>query len=105
MPRTQNPPGGRSAAAAAQSSSTAGASFGMAHAVVIVAFLAAAVVLALVARMELRDILFLLAGVGAIAASVLVSAHFMNRRVGAGLGLLRRVISAVVQHPPAGGGS
>ncbi|WP_327359895.1 hypothetical protein [Streptomyces sp. NBC_01296] len=69
--------------------------FGMAHALVITAFLAAAVILTLAAHMAARDTLTLLGGAGAVAVVVLVSANVKggNGKDG-GTGLLRRLLSA-----------
>ncbi|MER6138312.1 hypothetical protein [Streptomyces sp. NPDC001815] len=75
--------------------------FGMAQAVVIVAFLAAAVLLSLFAQMSVSDVLVLLGSVGAVGAAVVVTA---NVKVGSGRGgsggggLLKRLLSAALNN-------
>ncbi|MFD6470045.1 hypothetical protein [Streptomyces goshikiensis] len=90
----------------ATSPTTSSVRFGMAHALVITAFLAAAVILSLTAHMPARDILTLLGGAGAVAVVVLVSANVRgggNDKNG-GMGLLRRLLSAAFT-PGAGTGN
>ncbi|KOG64703.1 hypothetical protein ADK76_08540 [Streptomyces griseoflavus] len=79
----------------APASAPAAARFGMAHAVVIVAFLAAAVILHLAARMTVRDVAFLLAAAGSISVAVLLAANTRGGRRG-GQRLLRRLLNAVL---------
>ncbi|MGW3425038.1 hypothetical protein [Streptomyces phaeochromogenes] len=54
--------------------------FGMAEAVVIVAFLAAAVLLILLSPMTVPQILWLLGGVGTVAGGVLLTGTMRNAR-------------------------
>ncbi|MGW7614052.1 hypothetical protein ACWGKW_43905 [Streptomyces sp. NPDC054766] len=56
--------------------------FGMAEAVVIVAFLAAAVLLILLSPMTIPQILSLLGGVGTVAGGVLLTGNMKNARAG-----------------------
>ncbi|MFF3275968.1 hypothetical protein ACFYWU_34275 [Streptomyces chrestomyceticus] len=76
----------------ASPSAPAAPRFGMAHAVVIVAFLAAAVILHLAARMTVRDVTFLLAAAGSIGVAVLLAANIRGERRGGRL--LHRLLSA-----------
>ncbi|MFK0047724.1 hypothetical protein ACIQU4_27280 [Streptomyces sp. NPDC090741] len=80
----------------APATATSSVRFGMAHALVITAFLAAAVILTLAAHMPARDTLALLGGAGADAVVVLVSANVKGGGNGTngGTGLLRRLLSA-----------
>ncbi|MEU7222271.1 hypothetical protein [Streptomyces chrestomyceticus] len=79
----------------ASASATAAPRFGMAHAVVIVAFLAAAVILHLAARMTVRDVAVLLAAAGSIGVAVLLAANTRSGQRG-GRRLLRRLLNAVL---------
>ncbi|OEJ49663.1 hypothetical protein [Streptomyces agglomeratus] len=67
--------------------------FGIAQAFVIVTFVAAAVILSLVAHMEVQDVALLLAAAGGVGVAVLVAANVKNRSRGL---LLRRVLNAVL---------
>ncbi|MFF0561521.1 hypothetical protein [Streptomyces sp. NPDC004266] len=73
------------------SAPVSGMRFGMAHAFVIAAYLAAAVLLSLIARMPVEDILILLGGAGAVSVAVLVASN-----VRSGGGLLRRLLNAAI---------
>ncbi|MFE2553636.1 hypothetical protein ACFXGI_34650 [Streptomyces sp. NPDC059355] len=70
----------------------------MAHAFVITAFLAAAVILSLVAHMQAKDILILLGGAGAVSVAVLVSANVRGGGKGGGGGLLSRLLNAALSN-------
>ncbi|MGW5739654.1 MULTISPECIES: hypothetical protein [Streptomyces] len=71
----------------------------MAQALVIVAFLAAAVVLSLFTPMPVREVLLLLGAVGGLGVAVVVAANATRHR-GAGRerGLLRRIVAAVLNN-------
>ncbi|MGW0395969.1 hypothetical protein ACWDYJ_34945 [Streptomyces sp. NPDC003042] len=77
------------------SASTPGVRFTMAHAFVITAYLAAAVLLTLIAHTPVQDILFLLGGAGAVSVAVLVASNVKDGK-GGGTGLLRRLLNAAV---------
>ncbi|MFF1401066.1 hypothetical protein ACFVZD_46095 [Streptomyces sp. NPDC058287] len=73
--------------------------FGMAHAIVLVAFVTAAVVLCLATRMPVNnvsDVLLLLGGAGSIGVAVLLSAGVGNRRRSGNF--LRRIVTAVLNN-------
>ncbi|MEH0589793.1 hypothetical protein QA942_39510 [Streptomyces sp. B21-106] len=69
--------------------------FGMPQALVILGFLAAAVVLHLVAHTEVQDTALLLAAAGAVSVAVLISTGFHRGGRGHG-GLLRRLLKAAL---------
>ncbi|MEU7206093.1 hypothetical protein [Streptomyces sp. NPDC045470] len=69
--------------------------FGMAHALVIVAFLAAAVILHLAASMTVRDVTLLLAAAGGVGVAVLLAANTRGGRRG-GRRLLQRLLNAIL---------
>jgi hypothetical protein len=103
MPRTREKPGDRTDTDPVSPAAAVPAPFGMAHAFVLVAFLAAAVVLTLIAHMDVRDILILLGGAGGTGAAVLLAAHMKNQRnIRASAGVLRRIINAVLNQNTAG---
>ncbi|WP_329375740.1 hypothetical protein OG625_00275 [Streptomyces sp. NBC_01351] len=77
------------------SAPTGGVRFTAAHAFVITAYLAAAVLLALIAHMPVQDILVLLGGAGAVSVAVLVASN-VNDGKGGRTGLLRRLLNAAV---------
>lgn len=73
--------------------------FGMPHALVIIAFLAAAVVLSLFAHMPVHtvyDVLLLLGGAGSVGVAVVLAVAFGERRRGGSL--LRRLLNAVLNN-------
>lgn len=78
-----------------------GVRFGMPHALVIAAYLAAAVLLSLYAHMPVQDILVLLGGAGAVSVAVLVASNVKNGKGGGG-GLLRRLLNAALGGPGSG---
>lgn len=90
MKRTEEAPASPAPAVAADF-------FGMAQALVIVAFLAAAVVLSLCAHMPVRDVLLLLGAAGAIGVAVVVAA---NAKSGTGKQekLIRRLVAAALNN-------
>ncbi|MEV0254625.1 hypothetical protein AB0H82_10210 [Streptomyces sp. NPDC050732] len=105
MPATPKKPGDRTGIDAAPSTAAAPLPFDMPQAFVLVAFLAAAVVLTLIAHMNVGDILILLGGAGGIGAGVLFSVHMKSRRSPrAGMSLFRRIITAVLNQNTAGMG-
>ncbi|MEU2625273.1 hypothetical protein ABZ642_45530 [Streptomyces sp. NPDC007157] len=75
------------------------ARFGMPHALVVLGFLAAAVVLRLVSAMSVRDTIALLAGAGGLGVAVLLATSLP--RGSGSRGLLRRLLSAAF--PPGPG--
>ncbi|MFF9011235.1 hypothetical protein ACF087_36390 [Streptomyces goshikiensis] len=77
------------------SAPVSGVRFTSAHAFVITAYLAAAVLLTLIAHMAVQDILVLLGGAGAVSVAVLVASG-VNSGKGGGTGLLRRLLNAAV---------
>ncbi|MEU7552998.1 hypothetical protein AB0B01_11725 [Streptomyces sp. NPDC044571] len=87
---------GGASAPTTPSPSTASVRFGMAHAFVITAFLAAAVILSLTAHMAVQDILILLGGAGSVSVAVLISANIKTGGKGSGGGLLRRLLNAAL---------
>ncbi|WP_405968965.1 hypothetical protein OG496_55260 [Streptomyces sp. NBC_00988] len=75
-------------------SPAAPAGIGMAQALVVLGFVAAAVVLRLAAGMSMRDSVTLLAAAGAIGVAVLLAVGFP--RGGGGRSLLRRLLKAAL---------
>ncbi|MFE1925983.1 hypothetical protein ACFW91_25900 [Streptomyces asoensis] len=71
------------------------AGFGMPQALVILGFLAAAVILHLVTRAEVHDTALLLAAAGGVSVAVLALLTGF-RRGGGGRGLLRRLLKAAL---------
>ncbi|GGR46332.1 hypothetical protein [Streptomyces netropsis] len=71
--------------------------FGMPQALVLVAYLAAAVILSLAARMPVRDVAILLGAAGVVGVTVLLAANVKGgRSAGRGKGLLRRLLAAAL---------
>ncbi|WP_326763233.1 hypothetical protein OG978_47405 (plasmid) [Streptomyces sp. NBC_01591] len=73
--------------------------FGMAQAIVLVAFVTAAVVLCLAAHMPVNtvyDVLLLLGGAGSIGVAVLLAAGVSDRRRSGNF--LRRIVTAVLNN-------
>ncbi|WP_432128059.1 hypothetical protein [Streptomyces sp. bgisy082] len=91
---------GRSAAESATSDPLP-SRFGIAHAhaLVLVAFLAAAVILRLAAKMDVNDIGILLCWAGAIGVIVVLATNTGSRGPGAPRRLLGRVLAAVFSGP------
>lgn len=83
--------------AAASSSDAAAVRFGMPQALVLVAFLAAAVILSLVAHMSVRDVAILLGAAGGVGVAVVASTT-MKGGGGGGVRLLKRLLSAAVNN-------
>ncbi|MEU8992833.1 hypothetical protein AB0C98_41720 [Streptomyces sp. NPDC048558] len=87
------------------SSTNTAVRFGMPQAFVIVAFLAAAVVLSLTARMPVRDVALLLGAAGGVGVGVLLVANMKGGGRSRGGGrLLRRLLHAALGNN-AGAGS
>ncbi|MBZ4016271.1 hypothetical protein [Streptomyces purpurogeneiscleroticus] len=83
---------------ASASANSSAVRFGMPQALVLVAFLAAAVVLHLVARMAVRDVALLLTVAGGVGVAVLLAAHVRGGKKGGGGRMLRRLLAAVLSN-------
>ncbi|MFI9311144.1 hypothetical protein [Streptomyces triculaminicus] len=80
----------------------AAARFGMPQALVLVAFLTAAVTLRLAGHMPVRDVAILLGASGAVGVTVLLAASVRGGKSGGGgRGLLRRLLNAALTNGSA----
>ncbi|MEV5242582.1 hypothetical protein AB0K89_26270 [Streptomyces cinnamoneus] len=71
--------------------------FGMPQALVLVAYLAAAVTLSLTAHMPVHNVAILLGAAGTVSVTVLLAASVKEgRNTGGGRGLLRRLLNAAL---------
>ncbi|MFJ2008526.1 hypothetical protein [Streptomyces chartreusis] len=82
---------------ASASSSPAPVRFGMPQALVIVAFLAAAVILSLFANMPVRDVVILLGAAGGVGVGVVLAANVKGGKRGGGR-LLKRLLDAALNN-------
>ncbi|MEV5239557.1 hypothetical protein AB0K89_10660 [Streptomyces cinnamoneus] len=77
--------------------------FGMPQALVLVAYLAAAVTLSLAAHMPVRDVAILLGAAGTVGVTVLLAASVKGgKNTGGGRGLLRRLLNAALTNSSSG---